>query len=433
MKLGASLGSHGLAALLGALLLVGCDDREPTGHIFVPPPDGGPGAAGGSGGTGGSASHVPEEEIVSHDLPPLTSVGHVCVEGWERPNKPSVHVLDDKLWLFFNAVSGAAGETTLYLHTSPLGALTLDAARDVHRDGYQTDLVRDGSTLWAAVAGGFLSSFLVRSDDDGATWHHEQTFAAGNGSATCSYQVPLYFFRPLQSDFKMALGYDVDSHIFGCGHQVYYSRLVGSEWQEPIEVGKGAPAGAVVDDSGLVVGATAGVYTSPSEAGPFEQVPGGDTTAEQLRGDRLIEEPSGRLLLVQSYDYASAHKVALLFGSDAGTTWTRKLIVNQVDPDTYIIEPTVAAVGDLVLVAWMAGDRNDVRNGEMRYYATVTHSPDGGQSWSEPARFDQAPVERNVASISLASDGSRVFGAYAESADSMYYDFENVCVTALDL
>ncbi|MBI5487818.1 MAG: exo-alpha-sialidase [Deltaproteobacteria bacterium] len=373
--------------------------------------------------------------------PPLEPAEEWCTDPGVEAASPGLFVHGGLLFAFHNGrvASPGPGDSgrRLMLRTADVRAPSFDPAVPLAVDGYPVDLLAFGDDLWVVTAGPMISTFLLHTTDHGAVWSVEEVFAGGSDSGVCTYNVPSVFVRPAEASRRLVLGFDNDSHIFGCSAQARWTFLDGGVWAEPGRIADGAPAGAFVTPAGIVVATTGGVVLSTDGGATFAPIPGGDTTSTRVVGERLAMTADGTLFLVQSYGYALRQVVALVISRDGGATWPERIVLaDEAEADAYFFGPTVAAARTDVIVAWRRGDPRDILGSYHRCSAWATESPDDGASWSIPASFEATSSDENVWSVAAATDGNgeagaRSFVAYAVTGENPTWQPRRVCVVRL--
>ena len=254
--------------------------------------------------------------------------------------------------------------------------------------------LHDGQHIDAAVAG-WAQTTLLSSDDGGQSWSTVDGVAATN-SNLCTSRLPSALIRNDSDQLCLAFGYDYDNSLFGCGPQAKWAVLQDGAFTEPAGMGLGAPVGAFAHDGGrLVVPTNFGVYTSDDWGQLFSQVPGGDTTRDQVEGTSAIQRPDGAVWLTTGYNWANEYHISVVASDPSGHDWTSPYLVLE-RTEQQVFEPRIADDGNAVVVCWTGAYESQ---GSRVLQCRV--SRDDGVTWSA-----SAPVFDGLGQVSqYAVDG----------------------------
>ncbi len=286
---------------------------------------------------------------------------------------PRAFFVDGALLVFYGDTGGAKD---LLLRRRP-DAGSFGAPIKVFSQALARDLVPlpSGELLLAGATATAVA--VLRGDAAGAVWTFEKGYTSAD-SFLCSGWVESRFFRPLTADRKLAVGFQHDTHVFGCTQQSDLATWsVGGGWATPTSPGlQDFPGGAYVVGQRLVFGSGFGVFTSDDGGKTFVKQPDlGGGTIGLLRTDRLAASGAG-LVGVQAISWASQHRLRLLATAD-GVTWT----VRDLHQAAYVFDPRIAADGADLVACW-----RELTGWFFKY------SHDGGASWSAPVSLGVAAV-----------------------------------------
>jgi hypothetical protein len=310
---------------------------------------------------------------------------------------PSLHAVAGRWFAFFTEGTGTTA--ALRVRSAVVPALDFGPAATVLYGATKVDMIDDGGTLWALASRQFYAVLL--QSVDGSTWTEGGNIATSAIDALCTGYTPAGFSRGAHPAAFVAAGSDYNTRIFGCAPQVVVAWPGSGGWSTPVTIGKGYPVLALASDGLLTVAATFGVYLSRDQGLTWSQVPGGDTTAEQVRGTSGALAGS-TLLLAQSYSYGTSepNRIAVIASDDGGASWPRQVALAQ--SSDYPGDPLMAADGSFVAVAWQMGDA-----------IMVVLSIDAGLTWTRPATVKPS-LDGGVAQLGgLAASGTTVALAVA--------------------
>lgn len=241
------------------------------------------------------------------------------------------------------------------------------------------------------------------SEDGGRQWRQGDA-VANSDSAFCEGEARGYPARDEQDKLVVAFGFNHNSNIFGCVPQVKLASLDGEEWFEAIDVGSGYPVNLVLLGAKMVVPGTFGVFTSP-DGETFTEVPGGDYTRDQVRGDDAVRLSNGKIWLITTYTW--------------GVGDNRYVALVEYDPQTgaWISPRWDLAKGQAIcrLPRLAVDGQNLVAVWAQDGYPVARLSRDGGISWSEAA----AVIEQPVSAMQLdAADGKAAL--VYQTADGLF-------------
>jgi len=384
---------------MALLLFPGCsgdggfsDDGGPSStHGWIPPWD--RADAGADGDADGDADPYKPQIVdaeITHPAPQRTG----CIrldEGEGEGDHPALFAIRDQWFAFFT--EGISNETAaLALRVSVPDPVDFGPPVSLLYGAASIDLVDEGGRL-LALASRMLYAVMLESDD-GSAWTELGNIAPDEPPYDCEGYPPALFFRSETLIGHLAMGNDYNTGIFGCTDRLFFSTRTDTGWQVPRQVGDGDAVFGFDGEGRLTLVSTFGVYTSTDEGATFDEIPGGDTTATQIRGSGGAWV-GGRLVLVQTYNYANENVIAVLMSDDSGASWPLQVVLQR--SGGIFGAPVVASDGESLAVAFWAPSGLEVMT-----------SPDRGETWSEPGRFDDPDAGAAADGYSIAILGTRV-------------------------
>lgn len=266
-------------------------------------------------------------------------------------------------------------------------------------DAHAAHWLYDGAHIDTAVSR-WSQTTLLSSDDGGLSWSVVDGVVATN-SNLCTSRLPSALFRCDGGELCLAFGYDYDNSLFGCGPQTHWAVLNDGEFGEPGSVGLGAPLGVfAVSGDRLVVPTNFGVFTSDDGGQMFSEVPGGDSTQDQVEGTSAVQRSDGAVWLATGYNWANDYHISVVASDPAAEDWTSPYLILE-QSGQQVFEPRIADDGAAVVVCW-TGVFESMGNRVLQCRA----SRDDGVTWSE-----RAPVLGELGQVSqyaLDAAGGRV-------------------------
>jgi hypothetical protein len=213
-------------------------------------------------------------------------------------------------------------------------------------------------------------TITVRSTDDGKTWGDRQVL---RGQA--------FTDERSTSIAQLRNGVVISNHIADTCYDGS-GRFV----EEPSESYKGRPAGIFIGRS-TDNGHNWTWNEDPIASGPF---------LHSFTAERVIEHPSGRLLMACYVSSGDSYKSILFCSEDGGYEWRLLSTIGEPEGVT-LVEPALGVTSTGRLISIM---RNDVGD---QFFQAI--SDDAGDSWS-PAKQCGIPGRSNPASLLTLEDGT---------------------------